>query len=157
MVLNRKPAASKLSSSRKAQLPAPQCRLHSIAIQTTVFDQAYRFYTQVVGLTVVREPFRFKTRTVAWLDGGGALIELYSVKEGVEPDSYNNRAVGPEHVAFEVDDLDAFQSVLMDYGCQIEKGPLLPPSGDPNQPRVLFAVGPDGDSIQFREPERRQA
>lgn len=144
-------------SSTKAQPSAPQCRIHSIAIQTAVFDQAYTFYTEVVGLPVVRKPFRFKTRTVAWLDGGGTLIELYSVKDGIDPDPYNNHAVGPEHVAFEVEDLDEVQSILNKHNYAIEKGPMLPPSGDPNQPRVLFAVGPDGDSIQFREPGRRRA
>jgi catechol 2,3-dioxygenase-like lactoylglutathione lyase family enzyme len=133
-----------------------RCKLHSIAIQTAAFDRAYTFYTEVVRLAVIREPFQFKTRTLAWLDAGGTLIELYSVKDGVDPEPYNNHAVGPEHVAFEVDDLDAFQSLLKEYNCAIEKGPLLPPSGDPNQPRILFAVGPDGDSIQFREPAGRR-
>jgi catechol 2,3-dioxygenase-like lactoylglutathione lyase family enzyme len=135
---------------------APQCKLHSVAIQTAVFDRAFAFYTEVLGLRVVREPFRYKTRTLAWLDGGAALIELYSTKDGVDPDAYSNRAVGPDHVAFEVEDLDAFEVVLKEHNYAIQKGPMIPPSGDPNQPRILFAVGPDGDSVQFREPAGRR-
>jgi catechol 2,3-dioxygenase-like lactoylglutathione lyase family enzyme len=131
---------------------ASVARIHSVAVQTRNFEDAYKFYTTVVGLPVVREPFRYKTRLLAWLQAGPVLLELYSVKEGVEPVAYDTNRVGPDHIAFEVADLDGYVTHLAANDVRIVKGPLTPPSGDPHQPRVLFVEGPDGDEIQFREP-----
>lgn len=130
------------------------CRVHSVAIQTALFDESFHFYSRIIGLPVVREPFSFKARTLAWLSAGSALIELFSVKHGASPVDYDPAAVGITHIAFEVDDLDLVRENLLDRGVKVVKGPLLPPSGDPAQPRVLFVEDPDGAAVQFREPAR---
>ncbi|MBS2964239.1 VOC family protein [Actinocrinis puniceicyclus] len=130
----------------------PTCVMHSIAVQTAAFEKAYRFYTELVGLRVVREPFPFKTRTLAWLDAGSVLLELYSVRREDNAAAREDGVVGPDHLAFVVDDLDAMILRLHEFEVPIVKGPLIPPSGDPNQPRVLFVEGPDGEEVQFREP-----
>lgn len=135
------------------QRKEPLCSLHSVAVQTSDFDTAYDFYTRVVGLAVVREPFKFKTRTLAWLCAGPGLIELYSVRQGMEAQPYDGNGVGPDHLAFVTSDLDKFCEHLRRHNVTILRGPLVPPSGDPNQPRVLFVQGPDGDELLFREPE----
>jgi catechol 2,3-dioxygenase-like lactoylglutathione lyase family enzyme len=127
------------------------CQVHSIAIQTASFRVSYEFYTKVLGLRVIRPPFRFKSRTLAWLDGEGTLIELYSVKPDVHPAPYNDRAIGVDHVAFVVKNLDLVAETMLKHGAKITKGPFVPPSGDSHQPRVLFVEGPDGVHIQFRE------
>lgn len=133
-----------------------RCALHSVAVQTASFDKAYRFYTEVLGLAVVREPFAFKTRRLAWLHAGTVLLELYSTKERAAAVPYHQDGVGPDHLAFVVPDLDAMVERLRAHGVAVLKGPMVPPSGDPRQPRVLFAAGPDGEEIQFREPERQE-
>jgi len=133
-----------------------QCIVHSVALQTASFEEAFNFYTSVLGLRVAREPFSFKTRRLAWLDGGSVLIELYSGKEGVALDDHSGAHVGPDHIAFAVDDLDSMVEYLREHGVTIIKGPYIPPSGDPAQPRVLFVEGPDGEEIQFREAAPRQ-
>jgi hypothetical protein len=51
-----------------------------------------------------------------------------------------------------VDDLDEIVEHLKRNGVRIIRGPLIPPSGDPQQPRILFVEGPDGEELQFREP-----
>jgi catechol 2,3-dioxygenase-like lactoylglutathione lyase family enzyme len=128
------------------------CSAHSVSVQTADFDKAYRFYTEILGLDVDREPFQFKTRMLAWLRAGTILIELYSVRSHSEPGPYNPNGVGPDHLAFEVCDLDAFVDHLKLNEVVIKTGPWRPPSGDPYQPRVLFVEGPDGEELQFREP-----
>ncbi|WP_157930408.1 VOC family protein [Glycomyces xiaoerkulensis] len=128
--------------------------MHSIAIQTDCFDRSYWFYTEVVGLAKVREPFPFKTRTLAWLDAGVALIELYSTKHGADAAMPLGPANGIDHVAFVVERLDEVIAVLEVHGIAIAKGPLVPPSGDPRQPEILFVEAPEGTEVQFREPER---
>jgi glyoxylase I family protein len=130
------------------------CRAHSVAVQTADFDAAYAFYTGVLGLRAVREPFSFKTRTLAWLDAGGMLIELFSIKKGAAFFPYTESNLGLTHVAFEVSDLDAAIELCKQHDVPITQGPMIPPSGDPRQPRVLFVEGPDGQAIQLREPRR---
>ena len=136
--------------------PMIECTVHSVALQTASFDEAFDFYTSVLGLRVAREPFSFKTRRLAWLDGGSVLIELYSGKEGVRLSEHSGAGVGPDHIAFTVADLDSMVEHLKAHGIPIIKGPYIPPSGDPAQPRVVFAEGPDGEEIQFREVEPRK-
>jgi catechol 2,3-dioxygenase-like lactoylglutathione lyase family enzyme len=133
-----------------------QCTVHSVALQTASFDVAYDFYTSVLGLRVVREPFSFKTRKLAWLDAGSVLIELYSGKDGVLLSGHSDARVGLDHIAFTVDDLDSMIEHLKAHEVPIIKGPYVPPSGDPAQPRILFAEGPDGEEIQFREAAPRK-
>jgi glyoxylase I family protein len=131
-----------------------KCRMHSIAIQTDCFEQSYRFYTEIIGLSVIRELFAFKTRTLAWLDAGAAQIELYSTKHGAAAEECGGQTNGIDHVAFAVDDLDGVMAVMDLHSVTITKGPLVPPSGDPRQPPILFVEAPEGTEIQFREPER---
>lgn len=130
--------------------------VHSIAIQTAHFENAYDFYVNILGLRVVRSPFRFGSRTLTWLDGGGILIELFSGKSGEQTDAYNHKAAGVNHIAFVVDDLEAVICAMNANGIRITKGPVTPLSGDPKQPRILFVEGPDGTAIQFREPDRKE-
>jgi glyoxylase I family protein len=143
--------ARQSTDDNDAVVPPLECRMHSIAIQTATFDAAYDFYTRILGFPVVREPFRYKTRTLAWIDAGTALIELYTLKRGVSPVARDDAAVGIDQVAFVVSDLENVISRMTAHQVKITKGPFVPPSGDPEQPRVLFVEGPDGTPIQFRE------
>jgi glyoxylase I family protein len=132
--------------------PALNLRLHNVAIQTGNFERSYHFYSKVLRLPVVREPFTFKEqRRLAWFDAGSILIELYSVKFTRDSSPYDPDGVGPDHLAFEVDDLDAMLEWLEVAGYKPIKPPFVPPSGDPTQPRVVFIAGPDGEELQFRE------
>ena len=127
--------------------------VHNIAIQTADFDRSYHFYANVLRLPVVREPYTFKGhRQLAWLDGGSVLIELYSVRQSRVSSPYDPDCIGPDHIAFEVNDLDVMLNTLELAGYKPIDPPFFPPSGDPRQPRVVFIAGPDGEEIQFREP-----
>ncbi len=141
------------SSGGPVAAPTPLlCTVHSVAVQTADFENALDFYVRILGLAVLRAPFQFKTRQLAWLEGGSVQIELYSIRAGVSPEPYDDNRVGPDHIAFVTDDLDALVLHLSGQNVKILRGPLIPPSGDPKQPRILFVEGPDGDELQFREP-----
>ena len=142
------------SRENSAAVPTPlQCSLHSVAVQTADFEKALDFYARILGLEVLRSPFQYKTRQLAWLGAGPVQIELYSIRAGMNPEPYDANRVGPDHVAFVTDDLDALVSYFSQQNVKVLKGPLVPPSGDPQQPRVMFVEGPDGDELQFREPD----
>lgn len=127
------------------------CRLHHVAIQTASFGRAFQFYTELLGLSVVKPPFNFKNkRIMAWLDAGNALIELYSVKKGTQPQPYDDQRVGADHIAFAVDNMDALLELLKENKVTILKKPFIPP-GDKYQARVLFIEGPDGEEVELTE------
>jgi hypothetical protein len=93
---------------------------------------------------------------LVWLEAGGMLIELHSVKDGDEPQAYDGRQVGTMHIAFEVQDLDAVVAHLRGHNVKILKRPFLPQTDDPNQPRVSFIEGPDQEEIELREQAREE-
>ena len=142
--------------SNESRSPIGVCKLHHVAIQTADFDRAFWFYTELLGLTVVKPPFNFKNkRTLTWLDAGGVLVELYSVKKNTQPEPYCDRRIGADHVAFMCLDLDAILDRLTRTNIKFLKGPFFPPTGDPDQPRVAFIEGPDGEELELREPQER--
>lgn len=131
--------------------PLVRYKLHHVAIQTAHFDKAFHFYAEVLGMRVIKQPYRFKERKLAWLDAGAILVELYSVKNGKEPQPYDTRRVGADHIAFEVDDLDQFLQYLGENDVPILKPPFRPPSDDPDQPAIAFIAGVDGEEIEVRQ------
>ena len=82
-------------------------RIHHIAIICSDYDKSKRFYTEVIGLKIVREVFR-KERNSYKLDlevAGQYQIELFSFPA---PPARPSRpeATGLRHLTFEVDDID---------------------------------------------------
>lgn len=126
--------------------------LHHVAIQTADFERAISFYTSILGLKIIKQPFIYKgERKLAWLDAGSVVIELYSIKFGTSPSSYDQQRIGADHLAFEVQNLEGFITYLKNHDIQIIKEPFLPKTEDPHQPRVAFVEGPDGEEIEIRQ------
>ncbi len=128
--------------------------IHHVCIQTSNFEKAFEFYTKALGFKVIKPPFDFRgERRVAWLDAGSIIVELNSLKRGTEDrvQEYSSFGMGPSHIALAVDNLDDFIDRLKEYDVRVVKYPFLPPTGDPDQPRVAFIEGPDKDHIELRE------
>ncbi len=129
-----------------------RAQIHHVALQTAHVDRAFEFYTELLGLSVVKKPFNFKDkRTLAWLNAGAITIELYNVKNGQVPQPYDDRRVGADHIAFEVQDLDVMLAHLRKHNVKVLKEPFTPPTDDSQQPRVAFIEGVDGEEIELRE------
>ena len=86
----------------------PLSRIHHVAIICSDYERSKRFYTQTLGLRVIRETWRAERRS--WkLDlevGEYGQIELFSFPEAPPRPSYPE-ARGLRHLAFATDDLDA--------------------------------------------------
>lgn len=83
-------------------------RVHHIAIICTNYQRSKEFYTDILGLSIVREAYR-KERDSYKLDlavNDQYVIELFSFPN---PPARPSRpeAAGLRHLAFEVDDIDA--------------------------------------------------
>ncbi len=87
--------------------------VHHIAIICTNYQRSKEFYTNVLGLSIVREVYR-KERNSYKLDlelNGQYVIELFSFPN---PPARPSRpeAAGLRHLAFEVDDIEAAVAAL---------------------------------------------
>jgi len=129
-----------------------QAILCHVAIQTHDFQRSFAFYTELLGLRVLKAPFRFKgKRTLAWLDAGNILMELYSIKDGKTAQSYDSNRIGPDHIAFRVQNLDSILLKLRQNRINVIKDPFYPSLSDSPRERIVFIEGVDGEEIELVE------
>lgn len=96
-------------------------RVHHIAIICTDYAVSKKFYTEVLGLTVIREVYR-EARQSYKLDlavGNAYVIELFSFPSP-PPRPSRPEAAGLRHLAFEVEDIDVAVHQLKSKGVAIE-------------------------------------
>lgn len=96
-------------------------RLHHVAIIASSYQRSKWFYTEVLGLRIVREVYR-EDRDSYKLDlelAGGVQIELFSFPEPPRRVT-NPEACGLRHLALAVDDLDAELARLARHGVEAE-------------------------------------
>lgn len=123
-------------------------RVHHIAIICSKYAVSKTFYTEVLGLTVIREVYRAERHSYK-LDlalNGTYIIELFSFPDPVKRPS-RPEAAGLRHLAFEVDDLDAVISMLESKGVIAEPVRIDEFTGK----RFTFIADPDQLPIEFYE------
>lgn len=124
--------------------------LHHVALQTAHFEQALAFYVELLGaeLLVRRQ---FKRREMAWLKVGEVRLELFSQRQGETLHEWSDFTCGPVHLAFEVDDLDAFLARALAQGARFHPShpePFTPPV--PGAGKIAYLLGPDGEEVEIR-------
>jgi len=95
--------------------------IHHIAIIAGDYERSKRFYTEVLGFTIIKETFR-KERNSYKLDlaiNGLYAIELFSFPNNRERASYPE-SKGLRHLAFAVDNLAMAVSELMAHGVEVQ-------------------------------------
>ena len=123
-------------------------RVHHIAIICSDYQRSKQFYTEVLGLKIVREVFRAE-RNSHKLDlevNGLYQIELFSFPD---PPARPSRpeATGLRHLAFEVDDIDEAIWEITKHGVNVETVRIDEFTGK----RFTFFADPDGLPIEFYE------
>jgi glyoxylase I family protein len=123
-------------------------KIHHIAIIASDYSKSKAFYTEVLGLTVLREVYR-EARQSYKLDlalNGEYVIELFSFPD---PPARPSRpeATGLRHLAFEVGDLDATIQELTNHGVVAE--PIR--VDEFTRKRFTFIADPDDLPIEFYE------
>jgi len=96
-------------------------RIHHIAIICSDYEKSKHFYSEVLGLKIVREVYR-EARQSYKLDlevGDHYQIELFSFPN---PPARPSRpeAAGLRHLAFEVDDIESAIAHIESFGIEIE-------------------------------------
>lgn len=123
-------------------------KIHHIAIIASDYQKSKAFYTEVLGLTIIREIYR-EARQSHKLDlalNGEYVIELFSFPN---PPTRPSRpeATGLRHLAFEVADLDDTIEKLTAQGVVAEPIRVDEFTGK----RFTFIADPDELPIEFYE------
>lgn len=123
-------------------------RVHHVAVICSDYPRSKAFYTGVLGLRVVAENYRAARES--WkLDlalPDGSQIELFSFP-GAPPRPSRPEAQGLRHLAFAVDDLDAWSERLRSQGVMVEPVRVDEYTGR----RFTFFADPDGLPLELYE------
>jgi len=123
-------------------------RIHHIAIICSNYEKSKHFYSEILGLKIVREVYR-ETRNSYKLDlevGDQYQIELFSFPD---PPARPSRpeAAGLRHLAFEVDNVGEAVAYMHSCGITVELIRVDEFTGK----RFTFFADPDGLPIEFYE------
>jgi glyoxylase I family protein len=122
--------------------------IHHTAIICSDYNKSKQFYTDVLGLTIIREVYREERQSYK-LDlalNGKYIIELFSFPNPPQRPSYPE-ASGLRHLAFEVDDIEKVIHHLKQNN--IEAEPIR--IDEFTNKRFTFITDPDGLPIEFYE------
>lgn len=123
-------------------------QVHHIAIICSDYAVSKKFYTQILGLEIVREVYRAERQSYK-LDlalNGHYIVELFSFPDP-PPRPSRPEACGLRHLAFETTDLDAVVAHLSRQGVQAEPVRVDEFTGK----RFTFISDPDGLPLEFYE------
>lgn len=123
-------------------------RIHHVAIICSDYPRSKRFYTEVLGLAVLAENYQ-AARDAYKLDlalPDGSQVELFSFPKAPARLSYPE-ALGLRHLAFAVDDVDAWVAHLQNHAVVVEDVRLDPFTNK----RFVFFADPDALPIELYE------
>ena len=121
-------------------------KIHHIAIICSDYERSKTFYTEVLGMNIIREIYR-EERSSYKLDlalNGQYVLELFSFPSP-PPRVSRPEAAGLRHLAFEVEDLRSVTEYLSSKGIQAEPIRL----DEFTQKQFTFIEDPDGLPIEF--------
>lgn len=123
-------------------------KIHHIAVICSDYQRSKRFYTDILGLTVIKETYREERRSFK-LDlalKGEYVLELFSFPDPPKRPS-KPEALGLRHLAFEVDNVEETAQALSKKGIEVEP---IRVDGDTHK-KFTFIADPDGLPIEFYE------
>jgi glyoxylase I family protein len=123
-------------------------KVHHIAIICSDYDKSKLFYTEILGLTIIREIYREERKSYK-LDlalNGEYIVELFSFPN---PPARTSRpeAAGMRHLAFEVSDLDETIAFLASKNVAYEAIRI----DEITHKRFTFIADPDDLPLEFYE------
>ncbi len=121
---------------------------HHVALLTSRFDELRAFYVETLGLPVIGG---FAGYNIIFLDAGGVAIELIEEEHEEEREGTRGKSRGWDHLALEVDDVDAAYAELAARGVPFASPPEDFPPGAPSM-RIAFLTDPDGNLVELAQP-----
>ncbi|QRK08862.1 VOC family protein [Archangium violaceum] len=125
--------------------------VHHVALICSDYARSKAFYTEILGLPIIREVHRVE-RSSFKLDlqvGPGVQLELFSFPHP-PPRPTRPEACGLRHLAFAVADIDPVIAHLRAHGIETEEVRVDPHTGQ----RFTFFRDPDDLPLEIYETER---
>lgn len=123
-------------------------KIHHIAIICSDYEVSKKFYTEVLGLNIIREVYR-EARKSYKLDlaiGEHYVIELFSFPNPPERPS-RPESCGLRHLAFSVDNVEEKRNELMEKGLGCEDIRI----DEFTDKKFFFTTDPDNLPLEFYE------
>jgi len=123
-------------------------QIHHIAIICSNYEVSKKFYTEVLGLNIIREVYREARRSYK-LDlaiGEHYVIELFSFPNPPERPS-RPESCGLRHLAFSVDNVEEKRTELIEKGLDCEDIRI----DEFTDKKFFFTTDPDNLPLEFYE------
>ena len=123
-------------------------KIHHVAILTDNYEESKRFYTEVLGFSIVDETYR-KERHSYKLDlaiNGQYCIELFSFPEYKERNSFPE-SKGLRHLAFAVDDVEQWIVFLRSRNVEVQDLRV----DEITNKKFTFFYDPNGQPLELYE------
>ncbi len=138
-----------------AVLPAKPLKTHHAALKVTDFDKSLNFYTEGLGMKLLKTWGEGDSRAAMFDIGDGTCIEMFA--GGIKGELSQDRAGSFIHFAFDVEDPDSWYDRALSCGATSKSAPadlLVETSADPLDVRIAFVYGPDGEVLEFFHSKR---
>jgi catechol 2,3-dioxygenase-like lactoylglutathione lyase family enzyme len=120
-------------------------RVHHVAISTAQFERLRSFYVETLGLPVVGG---FPDQEIVFVDAGGVTLELVGEQAPGQSLAEGFERRGWQHLAWEVEDVDAAYADLVARGVAGHSPPEDFPADLPRL-RIAFLQDPDGNLLEL--------
>ena len=123
-------------------------KIHHIAIICSHYEVSKRFYTEILGLNIIREVYREERKSYK-LDltiGDDYVIELFSFPNPPKRPS-RPESCGLRHLAFAVENVEAKRAELLQKGLNCEEIRL----DEFTDKKFFFIADPDDLPLEFYE------
>ena len=123
-------------------------KIHHIAIICSHYEVSKRFYTEILGLNIIREVYREERQSYK-LDlaiGGDYVIELFSFPNPPKRPS-RPESCGLRHLAFAVENVEEKRAELLQKGIDCEEIRL----DEFTDKKFFFIADPDDLPLEFYE------
>ena len=122
-------------------------KIHHVAIIASDYEASRRFYTEVLGLPVIRENYRPERGDYKVdLKLGDSELELFCVSGAPERPSYPE-ARGLRHLAFQVEEIEKVIEEREAKGVEVEPVRIDEFTGK----KMTFFRDPDGQPLELHE------
>lgn len=125
-------------------------KIHHIAIICSNYEVSKKFYTEVLGLNIIREVYREERQSYK-LDlaiGEHYVIELFSFPNPPKRPS-RPESCGLRHLAFSVENVEEKRNELLSKGLECEEIRI----DEFTDKRFFFATDPDNLPLEFYETQ----
>ncbi|CAN5484894.1 VOC family protein [soil metagenome] len=122
--------------------------IHHVAILTANYELSKKFYTEILGFTIIAETYRAERNSYK-LDlaiNGTYQIELFSFPDYRERGSYPE-SKGLRHLAFAVDDVETSAAFLKGKKVEVQEARVDELTGK----KFVFFMDPNGQPLELYE------